>query len=285
MKRMTPRFRELSPVKDLLVLSFVIPAAIVGLLWTPASAKAQTPGFDNSRLLLPLGGGQETPSDFPKVGPSGPVPRMPDGKPDLSGIWGIANVGKPGEPQLTPAAAELFAKLRKERTASDEPSVHCLPHGPLWSGVGAGIEPAKFVQAPNLLVILEQGNVRSYHQIFLDGRGHPKDLDPTWFGDSIGKWDGDTLVVDTIGYNDRVWMDSPGHPHTEQLHIVERYHRRDLGNLDIQVTVEDPGTLTKPWIISRGATLGSTELLEDICGEDGNQDLLHLEAAEKLERK
>jgi hypothetical protein len=124
--------------------------------------------------------------------------------------------------------------------------------------------------------MLFEGNIHSYRQIFLDGRGHPKDMDPTWYGDSIGTWDGDTLVVDSVGFNDKFWFDFAGHPHTEQLHVTEKFHRRDLGNLDMEVTIVDPGTYTRPWVSKRtSALMQNYEIQEYICNEN-NQDADHL---------
>jgi hypothetical protein len=107
----------------------------------------------------------------------------------------------------------------------------------------------KFLQQPNLFVILFEGNIHSYRQIFLDRKEHPKELNPSWYGDSIGRWDGDTLVVDTVGFNDRTWFDFAGHPHTEQLHTIERFRRMDLGMIEYNVTIEDPGAYTKPFTL------------------------------------
>jgi hypothetical protein len=135
--------------------------------------------------------------------------------------------------------------------------------------------PWKTVQTPGLLVILFEGNIHTYRQIFIDGREHPKDLDPTWYGHSIGKWDGDSLVVDTVGFNDKFWFDFAGHPHTEQLHVIERFRRRDLGNLDMDIAIEDPGAYTEPWKIKRTSVLMKGEISEYICNEN-NQDVEHL---------
>jgi hypothetical protein len=212
-----------------------------------------------------------TPLNRTRQGPPGPVPKMPDGKPDLSGVWYAPRTVDPGIPAMLPWAE----KLTKERTESHskmDPEARCLPAGvPRMNPF-----PYKFVQTPTLLVMLFEGNIHSYRQVFLDGRGHPKDLEPTWYGDSIGKWDGDTLVVDSIGFNDKFWFGFAGHPHTEQLHVIERYHRRDLGNLDIDITIEDPGAYTKPWLIKRSSALMvNYELQEYICNEN-NQDVEHL---------
>jgi hypothetical protein len=155
---------------------------------------------------------------------SGPTPRTADGKPDLSGVWAaagytanIAKDMKPGELPMTPWAEALY-KERQATNGKDDPEARCLPTGvPRRDPY-----PFKIVQTPSLVVIMFEGNVHSYRQIFLDGRGHPKNLDKNWWGDSIGHWEGDALVVDTVGLNDRTWLDLAGHPHSDQLHVTER---------------------------------------------------------------
>jgi hypothetical protein len=146
-----------------------------------------------------------------------------------------------------------------------KPTAHCLPTG-VTTSAGRG----KFVQTPVLLVILAEfpGDTR---QVFLDGRPHPNQMEPTWIGHSIGQWEGDTLVVDTAGFNDKSWLGliSNPYPHTEMLHVVERYRRPDLGHLELEMTVEDPGALKKPWIVKRTAILDPTdEIMENICSEN-----------------
>jgi hypothetical protein len=136
--------------------------------------------------------------------------------------------------------AEALYKERRANLSKDDPGGHCLPAGvPRISPF-----PYKIVQTPTLVVILDEGNVHSYRQFFLDGRGHPKDPDPLWMGDSIAKWDGDTLVVDTIGFNDKTWLNGQGLPHSDQLHVIERYRRLDAGRLEIEITLEDPKAFT-----------------------------------------
>jgi hypothetical protein len=218
------------------------------------------------------GGGVEN-----KAAPSGLAPRTADGKPDLSGVWGpdrnfIYDIGsalQKGEVlPLQPWAAELARK----RLSKEDPEANCLPTGvPRMAPY-----PWKIVQTPAVIVFLFEGNIHSYRQIFLDGRPHPKEMDPTWYGDSIGHWEGDTLVVDTAGFNDRFWFDFAGHPHTGNLHIVERYHRPDLGHLEDAVTIDDPGAYTKPFTLYGHFPLqAGQEIMEYICNEN-NQDLSHI---------
>lgn len=214
--------------------------------------------------------------------PTGPAPKLADGTPDLSGVWlgGGANDSdisrglKPGESvSMLPWAADLV----KTRQSAQDPEANCLP-----AGIPRGSPyPWRIVQTPTHYFILFEGNIHSYRQIFMDGRKHPDDPDPTWFGHSIGRWDGQTLVVDTVGFNDKFWFDYVGHPHTEMLHTIERYTRTDLGNMQIEVTIDDPGTYTKPFTTTgRARLMPNTDLLEYICQEN-NSDLGHLSGPAK----
>ena len=204
--------------------------------------------------------------------PAGPTPRMPDGKPDLSGFWVRADPSIEAEPAQLLSWAEAVVKERIANDRRDSPNARCLPSGPLQTAA-----QGKFVQTPTLLVILQEflGGTR---QVFLDGRSHPKNLDPTWIGHSIGRWEGDTLVIDTVGFNDKSWLSTVAnpYPHTEMLHVVERYRRPNLGHLELEMTMEDPGTFKKPWTIKREANLDPTdEIMEYICNEN-EKDLKHL---------
>ncbi|MAQ20753.1 MAG: hypothetical protein CMD52_04490 [Gammaproteobacteria bacterium] len=126
------------------------------------------------------------------------------------------------------------------------------------------------------LYFLFEGNIHSYRQIFMDGREHPEDPDPTWYGHSIGHWEGDVLVIDTVGFNDRFWFDFAGHPHTEQLHTIERYERVNYGTLRKTVTIIDPGAYEKPFTVSFDSTLRpGWDIMEYICNEN-NQDVEHI---------
>jgi len=209
---------------------------------------------------------------------TGPAPRLADGKPDLSGIWGsdrpfVVDIGGALPKGETLPLNDWAKGVMKTRKSSDDPEAICLPTGvPRLAPY-----PMKFLQQPNLFVILFEGNIHSYRQIFLDRKDHPKDLNPSWYGDSIGHWEGDTLVVDTVGFNDRTWFDFAGHPHTEQLHTVERFRRMDLGMIEYNVTIEDPGAYTKPFTLIGHFPLQQpgTELMEFICNEN-NRDVTHL---------
>ena len=212
-----------------------------------------------------------------KAKTSGPTPRTADGKPDLSGLWGpdpnllgdISHALKPGEQlPLQPWAL----KLTKERLSKDDPMANCQPSGVprmapyLW----------KIVQTPKLIVFLYEANMHSYRQIFMDGRGHRTDTDPSSYGDSIGKWEGDTLVVDTVGFDDKFWFDGVGHPHTEKLHVIERFRRPDSAHLEFEVTIDDPGAYTRPFtLFEHSPLMVNTEIMEYFCSEN-NQDVSHI---------
>ena len=195
---------------------------------------------------------------------NGPAPRTPDGRPDLSGVW-IANVDPNPEPaSMLPWAAEEWNR-RRESNFEGMPTARCLPFDPSM------IHPVlyKIIQTRALLLHLFEQEPH-YRQTFLDGRDHPKDLDPTWMGHSIGRWEKDTLVIETVGLNDKSWLlAGTWLPHTETLRIVSRYRRPDLGHLKIDVTLDDPATFTKP--VERHVTwqlAGGEDLLESICNEN-----------------
>jgi len=194
----------------------------------------------------------------------GAAPRLVDGRPDLSGVWNANVDPSPEAPALLPWANDVW-KNRLSTALRDHPDGFCLPGDPT---------PTialfyKLVQANGLLVLLFEHEPH-YRQIFLDGRAHTAQADPTWMGHSVGKWDGDTLVVDTIGFNDKSWLIfATGLPHTEMLHMIERYRRPDLGHLQVDLRLEDPGAFIKPverhmtWQLAPGE-----EILEDICTEN-----------------
>ena len=151
-------------------------------------------------------------------------------------------------------------------------NVLCVPLGPAYatSADATGAEMIKIVQTPGLIVILNPD--LTYRQIFLDGRALETKPNPSWMGYSVGRWDGDTLVVESFGFNDRTWLDHDGHPHTEALRLTERYRRRDFGNLDVAVTLSDPGAYARPWTVSVRAELAAdTEMLEWVCNEKGSE--------------
>jgi hypothetical protein len=136
--------------------------------------------------------------------------------------------------------------------------------------------PFKIVQTPALVVILFEGNTHSYRQLFMDGRGHPEDLDPSWMGDSIAWWEGDTLVVETVGQNDQTWLNGRGLPHSDALHVIERYTRPDLGHLEVEITMVDPKAFTRPHTFHRQHVFSADwEIHEYVCNEF-NIDVEHM---------
>ncbi|HEY7338055.1 MAG TPA: hypothetical protein VH639_24425 [Bryobacteraceae bacterium] len=214
---------------------------------------------------------------------SAPAPRK-DGKPDLSGIWrgdrqntkyfgNVAADFKPGEFPIQPWGEALTKERRAGFQAKERPDANCIPIGvPQYYDVGA---PFKIVQEPGLVVILYE-SFGAFRQIFLDGRPLPEDPNPSWMGYSVGRWDGDTLVVETTGFNGKKWLDQGGHPSTDALHITERFRRRTLGHLDIEFTVDDPKAYTKPWTLNLPQLLfADSELLEFVCNEN-EKDLKHM---------
>jgi hypothetical protein len=215
------------------------------------------------------------------------TPRTADGKPDLSGVWqndgyGPANaegVGptpktvffdlafgmKGATPPFQPWAAAVAAQRRYDE-AKDNPDARCLPIGPLQ--MLAHPLPKKILQSPGLVVILHERNME-FRQIFTDGRPLPEDPQPSWYGYSSGRWEGDTLVVETIGLRDGLWADFYGSPLTDQARMTERYRRPNYGTLEIQVTVDDPKAYTRPWTVNVDQHIAlDTDLLEYACLEN-----------------
>ena len=238
-------------------------------------------------LNYPTPGMPRTANNKPNL--SAPVPKAGDGKPSLSGLWvrvrsprervtvlavgpNLEDFMRPGEkiPPLLPAAEALHRK-RMANFMADRPSAHCLPHGipDQW----LIRNPVKIVQDPGLTIILYEQNTH-YRQIFTDGRPHPPVSDPAWLGYSIGRWEGEWLVVDTRGFNDKSWIDDSGRPHTEALHTVERFRRRDFGHMDLEITIDDPQAYTKPWSFPlEFRFLPDTDIIEDVC--ENEKDAAH----------
>ncbi len=218
-----------------------------------------------------------------KLDLSAPTPRKPDGKPDLSGMWQLRREGvsedlgeylKPVELPIQPWAEEL-SKKRQSDAARDVPTAHCLPAGIPLLTISSVAYPLKVVQQDDLVVILYEwfGEVR---QIFLDGRTLSNDPNPAWLGYSVGHWEGDTLVVDTTGFNGKAWLDGAGHPGTEALRLTERYQRRDAGHMQVQLVIDDPKAYTKLWSVTlQLELLTGAELLEYVCDEN-ERDLQHV---------
>ena len=214
---------------------------------------------------------------------SAPAPRLPDGHADLSGIWepngkyvqNLAADMKPEDVPFQPWAKVLFDERKDGSHSREDQAAHCLPQG--VPRINAAPAPWKIVQTPGFIVIVYEA-FNLWRQIFLDGRElvNSEDVTPTWLGYSTGTWDGDTLVVDTRGFNGRVWLDQLGKPSTDALHVIERFRRKDFGHVEIQITIDDPKAYTRPWSVTEEVhLLTNTELLEFICNEN-NLDLEHL---------
>jgi hypothetical protein len=220
-------------------------------------------------LDLPTPGLPRTADGKPDL--TAPAPRLPDGRPDLAGIWHRTstryydNIAADLESEDVQPWAETLYQQRRGDFGKDSMEVRCLPYGP--AATTTPYADIKIVQTPTLIVMLLED--LTYRQIHLDGRQLPVDPNPGWMGYSVGRWEGDTLVVESSGFTDRSWLDYDGHPHTEALRIVERYRRRDLGHLDLDVTFEDPGAYARPWTVSVPLDLfPDTELLEHVCNEN-----------------
>jgi hypothetical protein len=238
--------------------------AIMGALWLlPISLCAQW-------LNLPTPGIPRTADGKPNL--TAPTPRTPDGKPDLSGMW---------QPETNPyrfdviqdlidegifrPAAEAIFQERVVDFRRDDPVTNCLPGGPSEM---LGYSMYRIMQSPTVVAALYEGGMGRFRQIYLDGRKLPKDPNPAWLGYSVGHWDGDTLVVESAGFNDRTWLDRAGHPHSEKLRVTERFRRADFGHMQFQITYDDPETLTRPLTISLAVNYAAdTDMLENVCNE------------------
>jgi hypothetical protein len=170
-----------------------------------------------------------------------------------------------------PAAEAIFLERVKD-FRRDDPVTNCLPGGPseMLNAM------YRIIQSPLVVALLYESGTGRYRQIYMDGRKLPKDPNPTWLGYSVGHWEGDTLVVESAGFNDRTWLDRAGHPHSESLRVTERFQRIDFGHMQYQVTFDDPETLTKPLSFSLPVTYrADTDMLENVCNEN-NRDKVHM---------
>ncbi|HTW66477.1 MAG TPA: hypothetical protein VME17_17775 [Bryobacteraceae bacterium] len=209
------------------------------------------------------------------------IPRLPDGKPDLNGVWnhpyvpdmakssqrgGMSQEG-PGELPFTPEALAAFQKYNP--AVDGDYTGSCLPFGYLRSFNAP--YPIQIMQTPKYLSFLFEQN--TWFHVVRMNQEHPADLNPTWFGDSVGKWDGDTLVIDTIGFNGKTRLDTVGHPHSDALHVIQELRRLDGEHLYVKMTIIDPKTFTKPWSNTRVFQLmkPGQELMEYSC-EENNRD-------------
>jgi hypothetical protein len=252
-------------------------------------------------LNYPTPGIPRNPDGRPNL--SAPTPHTPDGRPDLSGLWRNesappemlarlipdATNGAGEEPlsqyfinilsdvraedmPLRPAAAEAFQR-RAQNFSKESPLSHCLPEGmPLVEMAPA---PYKIVQTRGVILMLYERDT-TFRQIYTDGRHLPADPQPSWLGYSVGKWDGDTLVVDSTGFNDRGWLDARGHMHSEALRLTERFRRLDFGHMELQLTIDDPKTYTRPFTVTlKQHYLPDSDVLESFCTEN-EKDARHV---------
>jgi hypothetical protein len=259
-------------------------------------------------LNYPTPGTPRLPDGKPDL--SAKPPLASNGKPDLSGVWrtelappgenqrifgnsvsdfavpgddpstfskyflNILTDFKPEESPMRPETAALFER-NTQRRGTDSPPARCLPQGLPRADIFS-YAPFKIIQTPGLIVVLYEVD-NTHRQIYTDGRKLPPDPQPAWVGYSVGAWEGDTLVVDSAGFNDRSWLDSIGHPHSEDLQVHERFHRRDFGHMDLAVTVVDPKMYTQP--IKFQVTellLPDSDILESVCNEN-EKDRVHIE--------
>jgi hypothetical protein len=208
---------------------------------------------------------------------SAPAPKAADGHPDLSGVWSpntapLQVIAPTESIPFQPWSAKLTQERENGARGKDDPAAYCVPGMPKLIVLPY---PYKIVQVPGMMLMLYEG-FTTFRQVFTDGRALPKDAQPSWLGYSVGKWDGDDFVVDTIGVNERTWLDNAGRPHSELMRLTERYHRLDFGHLEVKLTIDDPKAYTKPWTVSESAVLmPDTDLLEYACSED-NKDIPHL---------
>ena len=242
----------------------VIAAAFLLATLSGSAQESQTQGGNISAL------GQQMKRPPP---PTGPAPRLPDGTIDFGGGTWTTRGGnlttwlKPGEelPLLPPAKALMDA-----RKPSDDPFAWCLPMGVVRSNP----YPIRFIQnythkkPTHLFIMFELMN--TFRQVFLDGRPHPPDPDPTWFGHSIGRYEGDSLVIDSVAFNDKSWFDGRGVPHTDKLHTTERWIRIDAGHMQTEVLIDDPGAYSRPFTVTFESTLNppTDDLMEFVCQEN-----------------
>lgn len=241
-------------------------------------------------LNYPTPGIPRTPSGAPDL--AAPAPRAADGKPDLSGIWQLEATCPPagcddyapgpefldfgarlaGGLPYQPWAAKL-ARERSEQLGRDDPVAWCRPGGALR--ILTFPPPRKVLQLPGLVVILSERDV-TFRQLFADGRPLPKDPEPSWNGYSTGTWQGETFVVETIGFRDGIWLDRKGSPLTEAAKVTEKFRRANYGHLEVEVTVDDPKAYTKPWTVTLNqVVMLNTELLDYFC-LDNEKDTKHL---------
>ena len=236
--------------------------SVLAVLLLAVSASTAAQWLDHPTRGIP-----RTASGAPNL--TAPAPRTADGKPDLSGLWTRTSRTDAGAfKPLDPSVTELVDQ-RAENFLKDSAQAQCLPLGPGYlfaSGPDLNFGMTKLIQTPGLIVVLSPD--LTYRQIFMDGRALETEPNPSFMGYSVGHWEGDTLVVESVGFKDRTWLVG-GYPHTEALRTVERYQRRDFGHLAIEVELHDSALYAEPWKTTIQAQLAAdTEMLEYVCNEN-----------------
>jgi hypothetical protein len=258
------------------LVAAVAVAAVVFMAPDALHAQAQGRAAAQGRQGQGQGRGARGPSDWP---PAGPTPHTADGHVDLSGNWqpnairqNVDLVKSGVMVPFRPEAQKIWQE-HKDNLSKDDPESRCLPPG--VPRMNTTPYPWSYIQTPKLLVIVYEGGAHVWRKVFLDGRAHDPNTVDTWLGDSIGHWDGDTLVVETVGQNDKTWLDEAGVPHSSDMKVTERISRPDLGHLTIENIIDDPKTFTSTWSFTTHPSLLKGELIEYICQEN-NRDVEHL---------
>jgi hypothetical protein len=272
--------------------------AVVAILAVPSLRAQQQQDEEGQPVVrpgvqvgVPAGAPQRPAQAARPKPPSKPTPRWPDGKPimgrapdEKTGTWGscCGNLSNAKTP-FQPWAKAVFAYRNDNQF---EPHTRCHPSG----GARQFVTPygSELVEFPELkeMMIFDIGGPHTFRTIYLDGRDHPKDLKPSYYGHSVGHWEGDTLVVDTVGFNEKFWMDRRGSPHTEKLHFIERFTRSDHDTMKYQATVDDPGAYTATWSSDTfSMTWNPTaELFEYVCQQSNYAHELMVGTLEKVSR-
>ena len=227
-------------------------------------------------LNYPTPGIPRLPDGKPNL--AAPAPQTVDGKPDMSGVWRGAgplyrfNIAQDLKPEdIQPWAEALFLE-RVRNNRKDSPLAKCLPVSIPFHNF---FNLERIVQTPTMIVILYESPNSPHRTVFMDGRDLPKDPNPSFLGYSIGRWEGDTLVITSTGFNDLGWLDSAGHPQTESLRITERFRRRDFGHMNFEMTIDDPKVFTRPFTFKMERLLAAdTDLLEDVCENERDRVMM-----------
>ena len=245
----------------------ILAATIVSAIAMQSGVQAQPPGFNNDDRT------------------STPTPRMADGTIDLggNGVWNLPWVTNfaarmPGyeegdQPPMLPWTQAMY-EYNKSNNVKYDPEGFCLPPGgPRSMGTPY---PAEIVQDRDRIIVVFEGGGHVWREIHMDGREHPENLNPTYFGHSIGHWEGDTLVVDTVGFNEKTWVDFGGYMHTEQLHTIERFTRPDKETLHYEAVLDDPGAYSEPWTVAWDIRWSEGQELADYICQENNKFLLDM---------